>query len=71
MSPLCQPPPSLVPSLVFPFRVDSSTRRNHSTSVTVGSVKVPAGYGAGTATIVLTAEMNPARTSTVTLALGA
>src|SRR5581483_2066808 len=36
-SPLCQPPPILVPSFAFPFRVDSSTSRNHSTSVTVGS----------------------------------
>lgn len=35
----------------------------------VGSVKVPAGYGKGTVTIVLTAETNQARTSTVTLAL--
>ncbi|HVP74656.1 MAG TPA: hypothetical protein VMS63_01440 [Gaiellaceae bacterium] len=37
---------------------------------TVGSVKVPAGFGKGTVTIVLTAEMDPARTSTVTLLLG-
>jgi hypothetical protein len=37
---------------------------------TVGSVAVPAGFGSGTATIVLKAEMNPARTSTVTLSLG-
>ena len=33
-------------------------------------MKIPAGFGAGTATIVLKAEMNPARTSTVTLSLG-
>jgi len=37
---------------------------------TVGSVKVPAGFGKGTATVVLTAETNSARTSTQTLALG-
>lgn len=37
---------------------------------TVGSVKVPAGFGKGTATVVLTAETNAARTSTLTLALG-
>jgi hypothetical protein len=33
------------------------------------TVKIPLGFGTGTATIVLRAEMNPARTSTVTLAL--
>ena len=36
---------------------------------TTATVKVPAGFGTGTATIVLTAETNPARTSTVTLNL--
>ena len=35
----------------------------------VGSVKVPAGFGKGTVTVVLSAETNPSRTSTVTLAL--
>ena len=35
----------------------------------VGSVKVPAGFGKGTVTVVLSAETNPARTSTVTLSL--
>ncbi len=34
------------------------------------TVKIPTGFGAGTATIVLKAEMNVARTSTVTLSLG-
>ena len=36
---------------------------------TVATVKVPAGFGLGTAVIVLKAETNPARTSTVTLNL--
>jgi hypothetical protein len=36
---------------------------------TVGSVRVPNGFAKGTATVVLKAETNPARTSTVTLAL--
>jgi len=36
---------------------------------TVASTKVPAGYGKGTAVIVLKAETNPARTTTVTLNL--
>jgi hypothetical protein len=36
---------------------------------TMTTVKIPLGFGTGTATIVLRAEMNPARTSTVTLAL--
>jgi hypothetical protein len=35
----------------------------------VAAVKVPAGFGQGTATIVLSAETNPARTTTVTLQL--
>ena len=35
----------------------------------VGSVKVPAGFGKGSVTVVLAAETNPARTSTVTFAL--
>lgn len=34
------------------------------------TVKIPSGFGSGSATIVLNAEMNPARTSTVTLRLG-
>ena len=37
---------------------------------TSATVKIPAGFGAGTATIVLKAETNPARTTTVTLKLG-
>jgi hypothetical protein len=37
---------------------------------TTATVKVPTGFGDGSATIVLKAEMNPTRTSTVTLALG-
>lgn len=36
---------------------------------TAATVKVPAGFGAGTATIVLRAETNPERTSTVNLDL--
>ncbi len=35
------------------------------------TVKIPTGFGSGTATIVLKAEMNSARTSMVTLSLGA
>jgi hypothetical protein len=38
---------------------------------TSATVKIPAGFGAGTATIVLKAETNPSRTSTVTLSLAA
>jgi hypothetical protein len=38
---------------------------------TNATVKVPAGFGAGTATIVLKAETNPSRTSTVSLGLAA
>ena len=37
---------------------------------TSATVKIPTGSGGGTATIVLKAEMNPARTTTVTLNLG-
>jgi hypothetical protein len=37
---------------------------------TTAGVKIPAGFGDGAATIVLRAEMNPARTSTVSLKLG-
>jgi hypothetical protein len=37
---------------------------------TVGTVKIPTGFGSGSATIVLKAETNPARTTTVTLQLG-
>jgi hypothetical protein len=33
------------------------------------TVKIPVGFGLGTAAIILKAEMNPARTSTVTLGL--
>jgi hypothetical protein len=36
----------------------------------VATLKIPSGYGKGTATVVLAAETNPARTSTVTLPLG-
>jgi len=49
---------------------------SHSASVagsapkTTATVKAPVGFGAGTATIVLKAEANPARSSTVTLSLG-
>ena len=35
------------------------------------TVKVPAGFGSGTAAVVLKAETNPSRTSSVTLGLGA
>jgi len=34
------------------------------------TVKIPTGFGSGSATIVLKAEMNPARMRTVTLQLG-
>ena len=37
---------------------------------TITTAKIPAGFGAGTATIVLTAETNPSRTTTVTVNLG-
>jgi hypothetical protein len=37
---------------------------------TTATVKIPTGSGGGTATIVLEAELNPARTTTVTLNLG-
>jgi hypothetical protein len=37
---------------------------------TTATVKVPTGFGSGTATVVLKAETNPSRTSTVTLQLG-
>jgi len=37
---------------------------------TTATVKVPAGFGSGIATVVLKAETNPDRTSTATLALG-
>ncbi len=36
----------------------------------VATVKVPTGFGGGTATVVLHAQMNPARASTATLPLG-
>jgi hypothetical protein len=35
----------------------------------VGTVKIPTGFGRGTALVVLKAETNPARTTTVTLKL--
>ena len=37
---------------------------------TTATVKAPTGFGAGTATVVLNAQTNPARTSTVTVDLG-
>jgi hypothetical protein len=37
---------------------------------TTATVKVPTGFGAGAATVVLKAEMNPSRTTTVTVTLG-
>jgi hypothetical protein len=37
---------------------------------TASAVKIPTGFGSGTATVVLKAEMNPARTTTVALNLG-
>lgn len=43
---------------------------NGSAPKTNATAKIPAGFGAGTATVVLKADMNPARTSTVTLQLG-
>lgn len=36
----------------------------------IATAKIPAGFGTGTATIVLKAELDPARTSTVSLTLG-
>ena len=56
-------------SIVFKNGSKSATA-NGAAPKTNATVKVPTGFGAGTATIVLKAETNPARTSTVTLGLG-
>ena len=47
-----------------------SSNASGAAPTTNGTVKIPAGFGMGTATIVLKADMNPSRTSTVALALG-
>jgi hypothetical protein len=47
-----------------------SANASGSAPRTNATVKIPNGLGSGTATIVLKASMNPARTSTVTLSLG-
>jgi hypothetical protein len=56
-------------SITFKVGTKSSKPVTGSASRTVASVKVPTGFGQGTAVIVLKAETNPNRTSTVTLAL--
>ena len=56
-------------SITFKVRKKSSMPVAGTAPRTVASVKVPTGYGQGTAVIVLRAETNPDRTSTVTLAL--
>jgi len=57
-------------SVTFKSGKKTSAPVTGSAPKTVGSVRVPAGFGSGTATIVLKAETNPDRTSTVTFTLG-
>ena len=53
------------------FKNGSRRKNAHGAAPrTTAAVKIPTGFGLGTATIVLKAEANPARTSTVTLNLG-
>ena len=53
------------------FKSGSNTQTaNGSAPKTSATVKVPAGFGTGTATVVLTAEMNSGRQQTVTFDLG-
>jgi hypothetical protein len=47
-----------------------TARASGNAARTVGTVKIPTGFGAGSATIALKAESNPARTTSVTLKLG-
>ena len=56
-------------SITFKAGKKSSKPVTGSAPRTVASVKVPTGFGQGTAVIVLRAETNPNRTSTATLAL--
>ena len=56
-------------SIVFKVKGHTSAPVNGSAPKTVATVKVPPGFGLGKAVIVLKAETNPARTSTVTLNL--
>ncbi len=57
-------------SYVATFTAGQKTKRVPGRAPrTLGSIKVPAGFGQGSVTIVLTAETNPSRTSTVTLPL--
>jgi hypothetical protein len=53
------------------FKNGSQRKNTHGAAPrTTAAVKIPPGFGLGTATIVLKAETNSARTSTVTLNLG-
>jgi hypothetical protein len=56
-------------SVTFKIGKKSSSPATGSAPKTVAAVKVPTGYGLGTAVVTLKAETNPARTSTVTLSL--
>jgi hypothetical protein len=56
-------------SVTFKAGKKSSSPVTGAAPKTVAAVKVPTGFGLGTAVVVLKAETNPARTSTVTLSL--
>ena len=47
-----------------------SSSKSGAAPTTSAAVKIPAGFGTGTATVVLKADVNPSRASTLTLALG-
>jgi len=57
-------------SVTFKSGAQTSLAATGAAPRSAATVKVPNGFGSGTATIVLTAETNPDRTSTVTLDLG-
>ena len=52
------------------FKNGSHTASANGAAPRTTTVKIPTGFGSGSATIVLKAESNPARTTTVTLQLG-
>ena len=56
-------------SVTFTLGTKTSAPVTGSAPRTVGTVKIPTGFGRGTASVVLKAETNPARTTTVTLKL--
>jgi hypothetical protein len=56
-------------SVAFKLGTKTSAPVTGSAPGTVGTVKIPTGFGRGTALVVLKAETNPARTTTVTLKL--